>query len=47
MKRTHEFKMSNVKASMQRHPKLWVAASFVATFVAVVDVVNTLKKEGK
>ena len=47
MKRTHEFKLSNIEASIKKHPKLWIAASFISTFVTVIDIVNTLKKEGK
>lgn len=45
--RTNEFKLSNVEASIKKHPKLWIAASFISTFIVVADVVNTLKKAGK
>lgn len=45
--RTNEFKAYNVEASIKKHPKLWIAASFISTFIVVIDVVNTLKKAGK
>lgn len=45
-KRTHEFKLSNVEASIKKHPKMWIGLSFVSTFLFVADVVNTLKKRG-
>mgnify|MGYP000847244859 CR=1 FL=1 len=47
MKRTHEFKLSNIEASIKKHPKLWIAASFISTFIVVADVVNTLKGGNK
>jgi len=47
MKRTHKFELSNVEASIKKHPKMWIGLSFISTFLFVVDVVNTLKKEGK
>lgn len=47
LKRTHKFELSNVEASIKKHPKMWIALSFVSTFLFVADVVTTLKKEGK
>lgn len=47
LKRTHKFELSNVEKSIKDHPKMWIALSFVSTFLFVADVVTTLKKEGK
>lgn len=47
LKRTHKFELSNVEASIKKHPKLWIAASFISTFIVVADVINTLKGGNK
>lgn len=47
MKRTHKFELSNVEASIKKHPKMWIGLSFISTFLFVVDVVNTLKGGNK
>ena len=47
LKRTHKFELANVEKSIKNHPKMWIGLSFISTFLFVVDVVNTLKKEGK
>ena len=47
LKRTHNFKLANVEKSIKDHPKAWITLSFISTFLCVIDVINTLKKEGK
>jgi hypothetical protein len=47
LKRTHKFELSNVEASIKKHPKLWIAASFISTFIVVSDVINILKGDNK
>jgi len=47
LKRTHKFELSNVEASIKKYPKLWIAASFISTFIVVSDVINILKGDNK
>ena len=37
LKRTHKFELSNVEASIKKHPKMWIGLSFISTFLFVVD----------